>query len=195
MKKLGAFVFLLLAGVAHAEERLQTVKIEGLSVPGTPAIGKEIGFTQCEDKYSYYECKRNKPTVIFGVKANSASVFFNGNDNFSSKSNSGSGPKITTVPSENLSYRDIRLDFHLTERDELERALLADGWLKGGSGNSRIYYKDGVAAAFSIHRSLVSIEPVGLTEVKAQIDTLKAKAAEAAKSESASTSFIDAMKK
>lgn len=195
MKKLGAVVVLLLAGVAHAEERLQTVQVAGLSVPGTPAIGKELGFTQCEDKYSYYECKRNKPTVIYGAKADSASVFFNGKDNFSSKTDSRTEPKISTVPPEKLSYSSIRLDFHLTEREVLEQALLADGWLKVGSGNSRIYYKQGVAAAFSIHRSLVSIEPVGLTEVKAQIDTLKAKAAEATKAESASTSFIDAMKK
>lgn len=195
MKKLGAVVVLLLAGVAHAEERLQTIQVAGLSVPGTPAIGKKLGFTQCEDKYSYYECKRNKPTVIYGAKADSASVFFNGNDNFSSEPNSGSGPKISTVPPEKLSYREIRLDFHLTERDVLEQALLADGWLKGGSGNSRTYYKQGVAAAFSIHRSLVSIEPVGLTEVKAQIDTLKAKAAEAAKAEASSSSFIESMKK
>lgn len=195
MKKLGVLAVLLLVGVVHAAERLQTVQVAGLLVPGTPAIGKELGFTRCEDKYSYYECKRNKPTVIYGAKANSASVFFNGNDNFSSKSNSGSGPKVSTVPPENLSYREIRLDFHLTERDVLEQALLAEGWLRSGSGNSRTYYKQGVAAAFDIHRSLVSIKPVGLAEVEAEIDALKEKSAEAAKSESASTSFVEAMKK
>lgn len=195
MKKLGAVVVLLLAGVAHAEERLQTAQVAGLSVPGTPAIGKELGFTQCEDKYSYYECKRNKPTVIYGAKADSASVFFNGKDNFSSKTDSRTEPKISTVAPEKLSYRSIRLDFHLTEREVLEQALLADGWLKGGAGNSRTYYKEGVAATFSFHRSLATLEPVGLTEVKTQIDALKAKAAEAAKAEVSSSSFIESMKK
>lgn len=195
MKKLGAVFLLVLAGSAYAADRLQTVKVSGLAVPGTPAMGKELGFTDCTDKYRYYECKRTKPIVVYGATADTASVFFNGKDNFSTKNDSSDGPKVSDVPPDKLSYSSIRLDFHITEREILERSLLADGWLKSGTGNSRAYFKEGVPATFSIHRSLTLLSPVDLAEVTSQITELKTKAAEAAKATDSSSSFIDAMKK
>jgi len=195
MKKLGAVFLLLLAGTTQAADRLQTVEISGLSAPGTPAMGKELGFTECTDKYRYYECKRGKPMVVYGATTTSASVFIDGKDNFSTKSDSREGPKVSDVSPEQLSYRSIRLDFHLTEREILEHALLADGWLKSGTGNSRDYFKEGVPATFSIHRSLTVFSPMDIAEVNRQITALKEKAGEAAKASASSNSFIDAMKK
>lgn len=194
MKRLGAVLLLLLAGGASAADRLQTVQVSGLSVPGTPAIGKALGFTACEDKFRYYECKRSKPLVVYGATADSASVFIDGKDNFSIMGDSTEAPKVSEVPQEKLSYRSIRLNFHITEREAFENALVADGWLKDGSGNSRTYFKEGIPAAFNIHRSLTSLTPVDLSEVQSQIAGLKAKAAGAAKASANSSSFIDAMK-
>lgn len=195
MKIIGAVFLSVLVGSTHAADRLQTVQVAGLSVPGTPATGKELGFTDCVDKYSYYECKRTKPTVIYGAKASTASVFIDGKDNFSTNNNVSSGPKVSDVAPDKLSYKSIRLDFHITERELLENALVADGWLKSGTGNSRAYFKEGVPATFSIHRSLTQLSPMDLAEVNSQVVELKAKAAEAAKASANATSFIDAMKK
>ncbi|MDD2109299.1 hypothetical protein [Pseudomonas asiatica] len=195
MKKLGTVILLLLAGSATAADRLQAVQVAGLTVPGTPAMGKALGFTACEDKYSYYECKRNKPLLVYGAAADSASVFIDGKDNFSITDDTTTAPKVSEVPQEKLSYRSIRLNFDVTERETLENALKADGWLKAGSGNSRSYFKEGVPAAFKIHRSLTSLTPVDLSEVQSQVAKLKGKAAEAAKASTSSSSFIDAMQK
>lgn len=195
MKKLGAVFTLVLAGTVNAADRLHTVLVSGLSVPGTPTIAKELGFTECVDKYRYYECKRIKPVVVYGATADTASVFFNGKDNFSTRPDSSDGPKVSDVPPENLSYSSIRLDFHLTEREKLETSLIADGWLRAGTGNSREYFKQGVAATFSIHRSLTTLSPVDLGEVEKQISVLKEKAAETEKADASTGSFINAMKK
>jgi hypothetical protein len=195
MKKLGAVLLFALTGTVNAADRLQTVLVSGLSVPGTPTIAKELGFTECADKYRYYECKRIKPVAVYGATADTASVFFNGKDNFSTKPDSSDGPKVSEVPPEKLSYSSIRLDFHLTEREKLEKALIADGWLRTGTGNSREYFKQGVAATFSIHRSLTMLSPVDLGEVEKQISVLKKKAAETEKTDASTGSFIEAMKK
>ena len=56
MNKLGAIFFLLVAGTAHAAERLTTVQVSGLSVPGTQALGKAQGFTECVDFYTLSSC-------------------------------------------------------------------------------------------------------------------------------------------
>lgn len=195
MNKLGAVFLMLLAGATQAADRLQTVQVSGLSIPGTPAIGKELGFTECADKYDSYECKRSRPTVIYGAKANAASVSLNGKDNFSPLIDSFNGPKVSDVEPDKLTYRSIRLDFHLTEREILERALLADGWLKSGTATSYEYFKDGVAATFSFRRSGTSLSPMDIAEVNKQISVLRAKAAEAAKASASSSSFIETMKK
>ena len=195
MNKLGAVILLLLASTASAAERLQAVQVAGLTVPGTPSVAKDLGFVDCADKYRYYECTRTKPLKVYGATTTSASVFIDGKDNFSAKSDSTDGPKISEVGPEKLSYKSIRLEFHLTEREILENALLADGWLKSGSGNSRAYFKEGVPATFSIHRSLTVISPIETSEANSQAARLKALAAGAAKASASSSSFIDDMKK
>ncbi|MDR9749844.1 hypothetical protein RG836_00155 [Pseudomonas sp. SZMC_28357] len=195
MKRIGPIFLLLAATSITAGGRLQPVEVAGLSVPGTPDIGRAMGFTECVDKYSYYECKRSKQTIVYGAKADSASIFFDGKDNFSTKVNSSDGPKVAEVPPEKLSYRSVRLEFPLTEREVFENALLADGWLKSGAGNSREYFKEGIPATFKIHRSLTTLNPADLSEVNSQLADLKKKSAEATKAASNSTSFIDAMKK
>lgn len=75
MKKLGAICLFVIAGTTQAGDRLTTVDVYGLQVPGTPAIAKEAGFTDCKDNYSSYVCKRTKPTVVAGIKADSADLF------------------------------------------------------------------------------------------------------------------------
>lgn len=195
MNKFGAMVLLLLAGTAHAADRLQTVQVSGLSVPGTPAIAKEQHFTDCAANYDKYECKRTTVTKFYGATAERAFLSIDGKDNFSIDGGSSIAPKISDVPPERLTYRSIRMDFHLLDREALERALLADGWLKSGSLNTYEYLKEGVGASIKMHRSSTTLTPKAVTEVNQQIAGLKAKAAEATKANNASVSFIDQMKK
>ncbi|WP_338921413.1 hypothetical protein V0M98_01260 [Pseudomonas silesiensis] len=67
MDKLGAIFLLLVAGTAHSTDRLTTVQVSGLSVPGTQALGKAQGFTECVDFQNYLSCTRSKPMDIFGA--------------------------------------------------------------------------------------------------------------------------------
>jgi len=192
MKKLGAIILLTAAGTALGAERLSTVSVYGLKVPGTPEIAKEQGFTDCKDNYSSYVCTHTKPTVVAGINAKSAAVFFDGSDHFSEK-NRQSSRKVTDFPPEKLTYGGVRLEFE--DRYAFKEALASDGWLETSSGNSAQFYKSGVAASFSMYKSAVSLSPLSLKEVEEQVSTLKAKQAEKAKSESNSTSFIESMKK
>lgn len=193
MKKLGAICLFVIAGTTQAGDRLTTVDVYGLQVPGTPAIAKEAGFTDCKDNYSSYVCKRTKPTVVAGIKAESADLFFDGSDHFSESNRGSSSRKVSEFPPEKLTYGGVRLQFQ--DRQALKNALLADGWMESTQGNSTEFYKDGVAANFSIYRSTVSLAPLSLKEATKQVANLKAKQVEKAKADSSSTSFIDAMKK
>lgn len=195
MNKLGAVILLLLAGGAHAADQLQTVEVSGLSVPGTPALAKQQHFTECTDSYDKFECRRTTKTKFYGAVADRALLSIDGRDNFSINGGSSIAPKVSDVSPEKLSYRSIRLDFHLTERETLEKALRADGWLKSGSMNTYQFFKEGVAATVKMHRSSTTLTPVDLAEVNQQIAGLKAKATDTAKAESASNSFIENMKK
>ncbi|PTT96800.1 hypothetical protein DBR45_41885 [Pseudomonas sp. HMWF031] len=195
MNKLGAAILFLLAGGAHATDQLQTIEVSGLSVPGTPALAKQQHFTECTDGYDKFECRRTTQTKFYGAVADRALLSIDGRDNFSKKGGSSIAPKVSDVPPEKLSYRSIRLDFNLSEREKLEKALRADGWLKSGSMNTYEFVKEGVAASVKMHRSSTTLTPTDLTEVNQQIAGLKAKAAEAAKAESSSSAFIDEMKK
>lgn len=191
MRKLGVICIFALLGTAHAEDRLSTIEVYGLKIPGTPAIAKAAGFTDCKDNYSSYICTGTKPIVIAGVRAESARVFFDGSDNFS-ENNRGSTRKITDFPPEKLTYSGVRLEF--SDRQSLKKALIADGWIESSNNYGSEYYKEGVAANFSIHRLGVSLNPLSLKKVADHIGKLKAEQESQSKAESASTSFIEAMK-
>ncbi len=195
MKKLGAIILFAIAGTAVASDRLEPTTVEGLTVPGTPTIGKSLGFTDCTNGYDNFRCIRTAPTTLYGAKASKATIFFDGKDNFAVKPPSGSGPKLSDTPTEKLSYREVRLDFDLEEKEKLDKALLAEGWAKEVQGNSRNYYKAGVGASLGFFRSTASLNPISPSEATSKFNALKAKTSEAEKAASSSQSFIDSMKK
>lgn len=194
MKKIFALSLMLLSQTALSDARLESTTVDGLTVPGTPAIGKALGFTNCTDSTDYFRCTRAVPTTFYGAKASSADIFFDGKNNFSIKSSSGTGPKVSTLSPDQLSYRSVRFEFDLEQKAKLDDALLADGWLKDIHGNSRDYYKSGVGASVSFFRSTASLNPISPAEATIKYNALKTKTAEAEKAASTSQSFIDAMK-
>ncbi|VVO19901.1 hypothetical protein PS712_04147 [Pseudomonas fluorescens] len=195
MKKIFALALMLVSHAALSDARLEPTTIDGLTVPGTPAIGKALGFTDCSDSYDSFRCVRVIPTTFYGAKANTADVFFTGKDNFALKSSSNSGPKVSGLSPDRLSYRGIRLDFDLEQKEKLDKALLADGWVKEIQGNSRDYYKSGVGVSVGFFRSTANLNPISPSEATSKYNALKAKTAEAEKAASNSQSFIDSMKK
>lgn len=195
MKKNLILALALVSQTALSDARLQPTTIDGLTVPGTPAIGKSLGFTDCSDSSDYFRCVRTVPTTFYGAKASSATVFFDGKDNFALNSSSNSGPKVSGLAADRLSYRSVRLDFDLEQKEILDKALLADGWLKEVQGNSRDYYKAGVGASVGFFRSTASLSAISPVEATSKYNALKAKSAAAEKAASSSQSFIDSMKK
>lgn len=191
MKRLGAVLILTLLGTAHAQDRLSTIEVYGLRLPGTTSIAKAAGFNHCTENYSNYVCTSTKPVVIAGVQAESASVYLDGSDNFSSTSKV-SNRKVTDFPPEKLTYRGVSLKFN--DRQRLKEALAADGWFEVSEGRTYTFYKDGVAAVISINRYSILLEPRLLQDVTKRLADLKALHESKLKAESTSTSFIDAMK-
>ncbi|VVN29421.1 hypothetical protein PS862_01484 [Pseudomonas fluorescens] len=174
MNKLGAIFLLLVAGTAHSAERLTTVQVAGLSVPGTQALGKAQGFTECVDYYNYLSCTHNKPMVVFGATASSAEITLDVTDNFSSEADPMGSPKITGVALEKLTYRSIRLEFQPQERQALEKALRADGWFAVGSDKRVEFYKEGVPATFRVNSAYITLSPVDINEVSKRVSRLEA---------------------
>lgn len=174
MNKLGAIFLLLVAGTAHAAERLTTVQVSGLSVPGTQALGKAQGFTECVDFFNYLSCTRSKPMDIFGATASSAEITLDVTDNFSSVADPMGGAKISDVPRDKLTYRSIRLEFQPKEREALEKALRADGWFAVGSEKRLEFYKEGVPATFRVNSAYITLSPVDINEVSKRVSRLEA---------------------
>lgn len=194
MKKISAVFFMLLATNAVATDRLETAQVDGLYVPGTPALAKQQGFTNCSESYDKFECAHSGKLKFFGETAERATLSIDGKQNFSTSGGSSIAPKVSTVPTDQLSYRDIRIDFHLIEREALKEKLLADGWLKSGSMNNVEFVKHGTGAVIKFQRSGTTLSPRSVQEVNQQYADLKAKAADQEKSKSAATSFIENMK-
>jgi hypothetical protein len=174
MNKLGAIFLLLVAGTAHSAERLTTVQVSGLSVPGTQALGKAQGFTECVDFYNYLSCTRSQPMVIFGATASSAEITLDVTDNFSSEADPMGGANISNVALEKLTYRSIRLEFQPKERQALEKALRADGWFAVGSEKRLEFYKEGVPATFRVNSAYITLSPVDINEVSKRASRLEA---------------------
>lgn len=195
MKKIFFLTLALVSQTALSEAILEPTTIDGLTVPGTPAIGKDLGFTDCSDNSDYFRCVRVVPTTFYGAKATSAAIFFDGKNNFALKSSSNTGPKVSGLTPDRLSYRAVRLDFDLEQKEKLDKALLADGWLKEIQGNSRDYYKAGVGASVGFFRSTATLDPISPAEATSKYNALKAKSAESDAAASNSKSFIDSMKK
>ncbi|VVO38564.1 hypothetical protein [Pseudomonas fluorescens] len=175
MNKLGAIFLLLVAGTAHSAERLTTVQVSGLSVPGTQALGKAQGFTECVDFYNYLSCSHGgKPMEVYGATASSAEITLDVTDNFSSEADPMGGPNISGVPQEKLTYRSIRLEFQPQERVALEKALRADGWFAVGAAKRLEFYKEGVPATFRVNNAYITLSPVDINEVSKRVSRLEA---------------------
>lgn len=174
MNKLGAIFLLLVAGTAHSAERLSTVQVSGLSVPGTQALGKAQGFTECVDYFNYLSCTRSQPMVVFGATASSAEITLDVTDNFSSEADPMGGAKITGVALDKLTYRSIRLEFEPKERDALEKALRADGWFAVGNAKRLEFYKEGVPATFRVNSAYITLSPININEVSKRASRLEA---------------------
>ena len=175
MNKLGAIFLLLVAGTAHAAERLTTVQVSGLSVPGTQALGKAQGFTECVDFYNYLSCTHNKPMEVYGATASSAEITLDVTDNFSSVADPMGGAKISSVPRDKLTYRSIRLEFQPEEREALEKALRVDGWFAVGNEKRLEFYKVGIPATFRVGSAYTTLSPVDIDEVRKMASRLDAK--------------------
>jgi hypothetical protein len=176
MDKLGAIFLLLVAGSVHSAEQLKTVQVSGLSVPGTQALGKAQGFTECVDFQNYLSCTRSKPMVVFGATASSAEITLDVSDNFSIEADPMGSPKITDVALEKLTYRSIRLEFQPNERETLEKALRADGWFAVGNEKRREFYKEGIPATFRVGGAYTTLSPVDINEVSKRASRLEARA-------------------
>lgn len=174
MNKLGAIFLLLVAGTAHSAERLSTVQVSGLSVPGTQALGKAQGFMECVDYFNYLSCTRSQPMVVFGATASSAEITLDVTDNFSSEADPMGGAKITGVALDKLTYRSIRLEFEPKERDALEKALRADGWFAVGNAKRLEFYKEGVPATFRVNSAYITLSPININEVSKRASRLEA---------------------
>lgn len=174
MNKLGAIFLLLVAGTAHSTDRLTTVQVSGLSVPGTQALGKAQGFTECVDFQNYLSCTRSKPMDIFGATASSAEITLDVTDNFSSVADPMGSPKIAGVALEKLTYRSIRLEFQPEEREALEKALRADGWFAVGNVKRLEFYKEGIPATFRVGGAYTTLSPVDINEVRKMASRLEA---------------------
>lgn len=174
MNKLGAIFLLLVAGTAHSTDRLTTVQVSGLSVPGTQALGKAQGFTECVDFQNYLSCTRSKPMDIFGATASSAEITLDVTDNFSSVADPMGSPKIAGVALEKLTYRSIRLEFQPEEREALEKALRADGWFAVGNVKRLEFYKEGIPATFRVGGAYTTLSPVDINEVRKMSSRLEA---------------------
>jgi hypothetical protein len=146
INKLAAIFLLLVAGTAQSAERLTTVQVSGLFVPGTQTLGKTLGFTECVDFFNYLSCTRSKPIDIFGATASSAEITLDVTDNFSSEADPMGGANIAGVALEKLTYRSIRLEFQPEEREALEKALRTDGWFAVGNEKCLEFYKEGIPA-------------------------------------------------
>ncbi|VVM60780.1 hypothetical protein PS862_03893 [Pseudomonas fluorescens] len=176
MTKMGAIFLLLVAGTAHSAERLTSVQVSGLFVPGSQALGQAQGFTECIDFQNYLSCTRSKPMVVFGATASSAEITLDVTDNFSSEADPMGSPKIMGVAPERLTYRSIRLEFQPQEREALEKALRADGWFAIGNDKRLEFYKVGIPATFRIGGAYTTLSPVDINEVSKRASRLEAKA-------------------
>ncbi|OPK08702.1 hypothetical protein [Pseudomonas sp. VI4.1] len=174
MNKLAAIFLLLVAGTVQSAERLTTVQVSGLFVPGTQTLGKSLGFTECVDFFNYLSCTRNKPMDIFGATASSAEITLDVTDNFSSEADPMGGGKIAGVALEKLTYRSIRMEFEPEEREALEKALLSDGWFAVGNEKRLEFYKVGVPATFRVGSAYTTLSPVDINEVKKMASRLEA---------------------
>ncbi|ANJ58458.1 hypothetical protein PMA3_26180 [Pseudomonas silesiensis] len=175
MNKLAAIFLLLVAGTAQSAERLTTVQISGLFVPGTQTLGKAQGFTECVDFFNYLSCTRSKPMDIFGATASSAEITLDVTDNFSSEADPMGGAKIAGVALEKLTYRSIRLEFQPKEREALEKALRADGWFAVGNEKRLEFYKEGIPATFRVGGAYTTLSPVDINEVRKMASRQEAK--------------------
>jgi hypothetical protein len=185
-------ILLLAACSVQAADKLSTVSVYGLSVPGTPTTAKESGFTKCEDSKTYYLCFREKKTVIAGVAARKAAIAISGADSFSESGGEELSKKVTDFSSADLSYRRVEMTF--SSNRELEDALRSDGWLKSVIYENE-YYKEGIAATFAFYKTYVALEPRHIYRVNGQVDMAKGQFVENTQSESKAKSFIDSMKK
>jgi len=176
MNKLSAILLLLMTGAAHAADRLTTVQVSGLFVPGTQALGKAQGFTECVDFFNYLSCTRSKPMEVFGATASSAEISLDVTDNFSSDADPMGGAKIAGVALEKLTYRSIRLEFQPEERAALEKALLSDGWFAVGNEKHLEFYKVGIPATFRVGSAYTTLSPVDISEVSKRASSLKSNA-------------------
>ena len=186
MNKLAAIFLLLVAGTAQSAERLTTVQISGLFVPGTQTLGKAQGFTECVDFFNYLSCTRSKPMDIFGATASSAEITLDVTDNFSSEADPMGGAKIAGVALEKLTYRSIRMEFEPKEREALEKALLSDGWFAVGNEKRLEFYKVGVPATFRVGSAYTTLSPVDINEVRKMASRLEVKATHSSNTSNAS---------
>ncbi|VVO21366.1 hypothetical protein [Pseudomonas fluorescens] len=175
MNKLGAIFLLLVAGTAHSADRLTTVQVSGLFVPGTQELGQAQGFTECVDFQNYLSCTRDKPMLVFGATASSAEITLDVTDSFSIEADPMGGPKIADVALEKLTYRSIRLEFQPEEREALEKALRADGWFAVGNEKRLEFYKEGIPATFRVGGAYTTLSPIDINAVRKMASRLGAK--------------------
>jgi len=194
MKCLKIALVLCLAGSAVAGESTQQNVVEGLTLLGSPATAKSMGFTKCEDKYDHYLCSRTTSTIFFGTKPSRVEILINGKDNYLPEQSTSNGPKVSEVSPDKLSYRGIRMQYDLEEREKLTTFLLKHDWLKSGSFNNTEYFKSGINASIKIQKFSVSLLPKEESEVEKNVLSLKNSSEVKKTSEEQSNSFIDSMK-
>lgn len=187
-------VLCLAAGTAVGEGVIQPTVVEGLTLLGTPATAKSLGFTKCENNYDYYLCSRNKSTKFFGTTPSNVEILINGKDNYLPDQSTSSGPKLSEVSPDKLSYRGVRMQYDLEEREKLTTFLLGNGWLKSGTLNSSEYFKSGVNASIKIHKFSVTVEPQEESKVEKTVVSLKRSSEVKKTSEDQNNSFIDSMR-
>lgn len=195
MKYVGAAALALVFSQAVHAENVEPIEIEGLTLLGTPATAKAMGFTECKDNSDYYLCVRTKPTKVFGAVAKKAEVFIDGKNNRAAQTSSNTGPKVSDLTPDRLSYRGVRFEFDMEQRGIFMENLVKAGWLESVSLNRREYFKPGVNASVSMYKFNAVLGPETPTVVSRKVEALQKITEAKAASESNSSSFIDSMKK
>jgi hypothetical protein len=194
MKLIKFALVLCLAGHAVAGDSIQPTVIEGLTLLGSPATAKSMGFTKCENNYNYYLCSRTKATRFFGTTPSKVEILINGKDNYLPEESTSNGPTLSEVSPDKLSYRGVRMQYDLEEREKLTAFLLNNGWLKSGSLNNTEYFKSGINASIKIQKFSVTLRPQEESEVEKTVSALTDSSEVKKTSEDQSASFIDSMK-
>jgi hypothetical protein len=197
------------------------VTFEGMTLPGSHADAKSSNFTDCRATYYNYECKLQGEATLLGIKPVSATVYLDGSNNLVEGIGPASNGDVRSLPLDQLSYRDIRIELpqdtfddkcvkksdgptHEPPMECLSKPgvrafmvkLKAAGWIESDWKSYRNFFRAGVPIEISVHpyRREVTIRPERVETVAERIQLAASKDAEERKKQAQANAVIEAMK-